>query len=191
MFTKERFKEVRMILGLTGRNGSGKGTVAEILKKKGFYYFSLSDAIRHEIRLQGVEVTRERMIEAGRRLREEGGVGVLAEKISQMIDQNQNTIIDSIRNPGEVDVLRKLPNFYLVNVTADQEVRFKRCLERRREKDATTLEEFIRLEEAELNSDNPSAQQLIATEKMADVTLENNGNLEELEKKIEKLLKKL
>ena len=35
-----------MIIGLTGKNGSGKGEVAEFLKKRGYTYFSLSDEIR-------------------------------------------------------------------------------------------------------------------------------------------------
>ena len=35
-----------MIVGLTGRNASGKGTVAAWLESQGFGYTSLSDAIR-------------------------------------------------------------------------------------------------------------------------------------------------
>ena len=38
-----------MLIGLTGKNGAGKGEVAEILKKEIKYnYFSLSDALRRE-----------------------------------------------------------------------------------------------------------------------------------------------
>ena len=32
-----------MIIGLTGENCAGKGVAAEYLKKKSFYYLSLSD----------------------------------------------------------------------------------------------------------------------------------------------------
>jgi len=37
-----------VVIGLVGRNASGKGQVAEYLKSKGFIYYSLSDVIRNE-----------------------------------------------------------------------------------------------------------------------------------------------
>jgi hypothetical protein len=43
-----------MLIGLTGRNAAGKGEVARYLQRKSFYYYSLSDAIREEIRSRGV-----------------------------------------------------------------------------------------------------------------------------------------
>ena len=39
-----------IVFGLTGKNASGKGTVAEILKKKNFTYHSLSDSLRDELK---------------------------------------------------------------------------------------------------------------------------------------------
>ena len=48
-----------MLIGLTGRNAAGKGEVAEYLKNKSFYYYSLSDVIRDEIRSRGQQPTRD------------------------------------------------------------------------------------------------------------------------------------
>ena len=62
-----------MIIGLSGKNASGKGVVAEFLKSKGFYFFSLSDVIREEIRERGEEITRQRLIEVGNELRSKHG----------------------------------------------------------------------------------------------------------------------
>lgn len=62
-----------MIIGVSGRNGAGKGAVVEFLAERSFYVFSLSDIVREELKSQGVEETRERMIEAGRGLRTRGG----------------------------------------------------------------------------------------------------------------------
>ena len=70
-----------MIIGLTGKNGSGKTEVSEYLKSRGFEYHSLSDEIRDEIRRRGLEITREVLIEVGNDLREKFGPGVLAERI--------------------------------------------------------------------------------------------------------------
>ena len=58
-----------MIIGLTGKNGSGKGTVAEILKSRGFQYYSLSDSLRDELNRQKKNINRETLIETGNRLR--------------------------------------------------------------------------------------------------------------------------
>ena len=42
-----------IIIGLTGENCAGKGTVADYLVQKGFYYYSLSDTIREELANEG------------------------------------------------------------------------------------------------------------------------------------------
>jgi len=62
-----------MIIGLTGKNGSGKTAVSEYLQSRGFEYYSLSDEIRREIRGRGLEITREILIDVGNELREKFG----------------------------------------------------------------------------------------------------------------------
>ena len=64
-----------MVIGLTGRNASGKGAAADFLRSKGFTFYSLSDVIREEVNQTGLEVTRENLIATGRRLRAEHGTG--------------------------------------------------------------------------------------------------------------------
>ena len=46
------YKEA-MIIGLTGKNAAGKGEVARFLQDKGFYYHSLSDVLREELKKRG------------------------------------------------------------------------------------------------------------------------------------------
>lgn len=180
-----------MIIGLTGKNGAGKGVVAELLEKRGFVYHSLSDVIRHKIREEGHDVTRERLIEMGRRLRQNGGPSVLAEQIMQQLSPLKSHIVDSIRNPHEVHALKKRDDFFLIFVDADQKVRFERCKNRGRENDPHDFAEFVRLEEAELHSTDVAGQQLIATAGLADHTLDNSGTLADLEKKLDALLVKI
>ena len=43
------------IIGLTGRNASGKGTVASFLMKLSFVYHSLSDTLRNELKNKDLE----------------------------------------------------------------------------------------------------------------------------------------
>ncbi len=180
-----------MIIGLTGRNASGKGTVAEYFQARGFHYQSLSDAIREHLRDQGLETTRDNMIAAGRSLRVQGGAGVLASRTLEHIAPGQDAIIDSIRNPAEVEVLRSRPDFVLLEVRADRHVRYARLSERARAGDATSFDEFVRQEEAELHSGEVSAQQLNATAAMADVAVDNDDNVAALIRELDALTERL
>ena len=180
-----------MIIGLTGKNGSGKTAVSEYLKSRGFEYYSLSDEIRGEIRGRGLEITREILIEVGNELRREFGPGVLAERILKRLEEDRNYVIDSIRNPHEVEVFRRRKDFALLAVEAEPGVRFERSRTRGREGAAQTLEQFLEEEARELASDDPAGQQLEATRRQADLVVANNGSLEELYRRLDTMLPSL
>ncbi len=180
-----------MIIGLTGKNGSGKGEVAKFLVDSGFIYHSLSDVLREELKKKGKAITRERLIELGTQLRQEGGPSVLADKILQKLDPEKNYVIDSIRNPAEVQALRKRDDFTLINVSAPQKIRFERTRARGRENDPVTFDEFVRLEKREAESPDPNSQQLNETIKLAHCELINESTLEVLHEKIRHLLREL
>jgi dCMP deaminase len=178
-----------MIVGLSGLNGSGKGEVLKYLEERSFYPFSLSDVIRQHLDEQGLAETRDRMIEAGRAIRTEKGPGGLAEMLAEKIISDRNYVVDSIRHPAEVEVLRRrTPHFHLVWVDAPAEIRLERMNERGRAGDATTLEELRAQEGRELGSDDPAAQQLLAVKQLADATLVNDGSIAELHGKLQEVL---
>jgi dCMP deaminase len=177
-----------MIIGLTGTNGSGKTEVSGYLKSRGFELYSLSDEIREEILRRGKEITREVLIEVGNELREEFGPGILAERILLKLERDHNYVVDSIRNPYEVEVLKRRKDFILLAVEADQRVRFERTRSRGRESAAQTLEKFIEEENRELVSANPASQQLHATRRKADLVIANDGTLDDLHRQLDELL---
>lgn len=177
-----------MIIGLTGKNGSGKTVVCDYLKSRGFEYHSLSDAIRAEALRRGLEITREALIDIGNEMRAESGPGVLAERVLAGLETGQNYVIDSIRNPHEVDVLRRRGDFTLIAMEADQATRFERTRSRGRENAARTLRQFAAEESRELDSDNPASQKLLATQQKADLVVNNDGTLEELHRRLDTLL---
>jgi len=179
-----------MLIGLTGRNAAGKGEVAKYLQSKSFYYHSLSDAIRDEIRSREQEVTRETLIQTGNELRHLFGAAVLAERILQKLDDDKNYVIDSIRNPAEVAAFRRAKHFRLIRVEAPVEVRFERTVRRGRENDPVTLEKFIELETRELVGDEAS-QNLVQVEDAADAALMNTGALDQLYPQIDALVGRL
>lgn len=177
-----------MIIGLTGKNGAGKTAVSEYLKSRGFEYHSLSDAIRDEIRRRGQEITRDVLIAVGNELRDTFGPGILAERVLGSLEKEHNYAIDSIRNPIEVEVLRRRQDFVLLAIDADPAIRFERSRARGRESAAQSLEQFMVEENRELESENPANQQLLATGKKADAVVRNNGTIAELHSKLDELL---
>jgi dCMP deaminase len=176
-----------MIIGLTGKNGSGKTAVCDYLKSRGFECYSLSDEIREEIRRRGQEISREILIEVGNELREKFGPGILAERVLRNLE-NGNYVVDSIRNPHEVEILKRRPDFSLLALEAGEVIRFERSRKRGRENAAQTLQQFLEEEAREIDSSNPASQQLHATRQKADLVLNNDGTLEELHRRLDELL---
>ena len=183
-----------IVFGLTGKNASGKGTVAEILKKKNFTYHSLSDTLRDELKSLKKEETRENLIDIGNKLREKGGPGVLADKLMPKLNTENNHIVDSIRNPLEVLSLRKetlLRRFFLISVDANSRLRYDRLCSRGRIGDTDSWEKFVEQEKKEENNDDPNKQQLSRTMEMADYSIDNSGTLEELEAQVNRIISSL
>src|SRR5262245_52162171 len=128
-----------MILGLTGKNAAGKGEVVRFLATRSFRPHSLSDEVRQDLERTGTPSTRENLIERGRALRAEFGPGVLAERILAHLDESSHHVVDSIRNPAEIMVLRRHPDFLLLGITAPLEIRYARLRARARPGDPETL----------------------------------------------------
>ncbi len=177
-----------MIIGITGLNGSGKGEAANFLLEQGFEYFSLSDIIREELLQRNIEINRQNLIDMGNELRKKFGPGVLAERALSRLEKGNPYLVDSIRNPGEVAVLRTVPNFYLVGVIAPLKTRFRRVKNRKREKDALTLKEFKQIEKVDGLSKSSTGQQTLKCIKQAEVVVVNDSSLEVLKEKMAKVL---
>ncbi|MDP6213051.1 MAG: AAA family ATPase [Candidatus Thalassarchaeaceae archaeon] len=173
-----------MLVGLTGRNASGKSTLVGWFSDKGLRSVSCSDSIRAWLREQGVDTTREALIEGGRELRRRGGAGVLAEMLLEILD-GEDAVVDSIRTPAEVEALRSRGDFFLIEVRADEEARWQRMNARGRAGDPLEKETFLSQEAAEAKSDDEAGQALDATAALADITILNDGTIEELEDKLE------
>lgn len=177
---------MKLVIGLTGSNAAGKGEAARFLDQLGFSVYSLSDIVREEAAARGLTAEREHLIKVGNLLRLEGGAGVLAQRLLPRLPDR--AAVDSIRNPAEVEVLRSLPWFILLGIQAPAAIRFERMLKRARPGDPSTLAEYERREQQE-NSADPTAQQLIKTFSMADRIVENDGNLEDLQRKLRSIAK--
>lgn len=179
---------MNVVIGVTGPNAAGKGEVSSYLRTLGFAVHSLSDIVREEAAATGLPPEREHLIHVGTLLREQGGLGVLAERLLPRLGRRD--VVDSIRNPAEVATLRNVPGFVLVGVDASPQLRFARSRHRARPGDPGSFEEFLARERQE-NSANPAGQQLRATLALADRVLDNDGDLGALRLKVDALLRSL
>jgi dCMP deaminase len=179
-----------MVIALTGTNGAGKTAVCDHLKTRGFEYYSLSDEIREELARQSRPATRENLIAEGNRLRRDFGPGVLAERVRARLAPGRNCVVDSVRNPAEVEALRKLPGFHLLLVEAPVEARYERARQRADARTPVSLEEFVVHEQREMTSPDPATQQLLAVFQAADQRISNDGPLEELHRQIDELVRR-
>jgi len=177
-----------MIIGITGYNASGKDSVAEYLEKKGFKHYSLSDIIRDELKKKKKTLSRENLIEEGNNLRKKYGPSILAKKTIEKITSEKNYIITSIRNKQEVLELNKLDNYILIKVISPIKDRFERIKSRNRIGDPKTIGE-LQKKELQEESSNQNNQQLHLASRLANVTINNNSDLNTLYNKIELFLK--
>ena len=182
-----------MIIGLTGKFAAGKGTVADVLGREGYSYHSLSDVLRDELAERGIDESRDALRVIGNELRRAGGPGVLAARVLARIEARgeARALVDSIRNPAEVEVLRRRADFVMVGVDADPRIRFERLRARDRQGDPETWEDFVELEARETVSDDPATQQLRKTFELADVVVANDGTIEALRLEVSELLRRL
>jgi dCMP deaminase len=181
-----------MIIGLTGKNCSGKGEAAAFLQTVGYQYHSLSDVLREQMRAAQIDISRDSLVNFANNLREGKGASFLAEVILERLDPEKHYVIDSIRNPFEVEALRRRKNFSLIAVVADPETRFERMKARQRESDPTTYDAFVKLEAAEAGAaDDPTRQQLNQVGEMADAQIVNAGTVEEFHEKIRDVVRML
>lgn len=180
-----------MIIGITGTDGAGKGTVVDYLvTKKGFSHYSSRALLLDQVLLAGIEPTRNELRMMGNKMRKEHGDDIIVQKAFEKIttDASQKSVIESIRALAEAITL-KSHGALLLAVDADTHLRYERVQSRRSVSDQVTFEEFISHEELEKNDPDPHGMQKAKVIEMADYTIFNNGSVGELEAAVEEFLK--
>jgi dephospho-CoA kinase len=171
-----------MIIGITGTDGAGKGSVVEYLvSQHGFAHYSARDFIVAEIKRQGLTVDRIQTRLTANALRAEFGHEVVVRKAYEKAaaEGKNRVIIESIRALAEVEYLQ-LREGVLLAVDADPVVRYERIQRRASATDAITYEQFLAQEALENNDPDPSGMQKAAVIAAADFTIMNSGSKAEL-----------
>lgn len=181
-----------MVLGITGTDGSGKGTVvAYLVNQYGFAHYSARSIFIEELAARGIEPTRANMRLVANEMRAlYGDDFVVTRSFDRIHTSEKNVIIESIRTVAEAETLKQKGGILLA-IDADQNIRYTRVQSRRSETDAVTFEEFVRHEALEADDPDPHGMQKARVMHMADYTIDNSGSIEVLHTRIEHFLKQI
>jgi dephospho-CoA kinase len=179
-----------IVIGLTGKRGCGKDTVAKYLAEKhNFMMLDFTkDVLSPILEKQGKPVTRDNLIKIAMEGRKKSHNGIWAERLSTLIKKKsrKNFVISGIRFREEVGVFRKnfKNDFRLVAVVCDEKNRYEWVKKRGTKGEANiTFKNFMEMEKRE------TERVIGETMKIADYAIDNNGTLEELHEEIENLMK--
>lgn len=185
------------LIGLSGTNGAGKDSVAEVLRDKyGFYFISVTELLRNEAKKRGLAVERENLRMISAEWRRESGLGVLIDKAVETYEKQggdsnyAGLVVSSLRNPGENDSVHALKG-KVIWIDADPKIRYDRIFSRQRtSEDNKTYEQFVDEEQAEMNhSGDEATLSLLGVKDKSDITLINEGSeISELQKVIQSKL---
>ena len=202
---KEKMKKV--VIGLTGGIGTGKSTVSQILKEKDFPVIDL-DIISHEV-IKFPKVMEKIIENFGKEVLEYNNTGnwiISREKLGRVIfgNREKRLILNSIMHPEILRIMRekilecKKENKiifveiqllfevqwekefdYILLVSAEKDTQVKRILAR----DKRSKEEALSIINSQMTLDEKK--------KRSDYVIENDGNIQDLERKIDEFLKKI
>jgi dephospho-CoA kinase len=172
-----------MILGITGTIGAGKGAVVDYLvQEKGFAHFPVRDFLIEQIKTKGLPENRDSMRSVANEIRKTNSPEYVIKMLYEKAEAHGgDCLIESVRN-------LKDNGAWLLAVDAGRKLRYERITSRGLSTDHIDFETFIAQEEREFASDDPADMNVIGVMEMADFYIENDGTLEELHGKIQKLL---
>ncbi len=177
-----------MIIGITGTNGAGKGTVVDYLVgQKGCNHFSARTFLIEEIQKQGLPVDRTHMRQVANELRKAHGPAYVVERLLAHAQETPGvSIIESIRTIGEAELLLTR-GAQLWAVDADRKIRYERIRARMSETDQVTFEQFCEYEDREMQGTEPWDMNVFGVMGRAQHTFMNNTTREALFAQVEEV----
>lgn len=177
----------KLVLGLVGEMGSGKGSVAKYLvENHGAGTHKLSQIFRDILDRIYIEQTRENISELSLILRKAFGEDVLAKSIFHDVqnDPHEIVVLDGVRRMEDMVFLKTLPEFKLVYIEASLEVCYERIV-KRGENNGDSTKTF---DEFKLDHEADADARIVGMKNSADIVIENNGSYEELHEKIDEII---
>jgi dephospho-CoA kinase len=165
--------------------GSGKSTVAESLKKKGFDVLAMGDLVRDEVKRKNIELNDMNLGNLMLNLRKQFGPGAIAHLILNEIQKREKRgdaphkiVIDGVRSVPEVELLQTIGRVRMLAIHASANIRLEHLRKRARGDAPFDEYEFDSRDKRELGV---GLSEAIA---MSDEILSNNDlTIEELKEK--------
>ncbi len=177
---------MKLVIGLVGKNGSGKTTVSKYLQDGyGGKEHRFSQILMDILDRLYLPHERTYLQKLGKSLRAELGPDVIANAFKKDLEKEQSDllIVDGIRYENEVALLKSFENSCLIFVTAPLEIRYERCVARGEKGEGKiTYEKFLENEEAE------TEKRIEMIGKGADYAIDNSGALDELFEKVDGII---
>lgn len=190
----------KLILGLIAKQGGGKGTVAELIKKRfGAASHRFSDPVRELLDSVGVPHERSKMQDFAQEMRRIHGTDILERiVIKRCVGSDTDiAIADGIREPDDIRNLLRRDDFRVIYLKVPQWTRWDRLRNRGEnagEEDLSwsdflkaeehpnelAIDETIRLAKSAGNRRDPKLE-----------TIPNDGTPEDLEKHLQRTLRRL
>lgn len=177
----------KLILGITGEMGSGKGTIAShALGQHKASVHKFSTILRDVLDRLYLEQTRDNMQALSTILRKTYGEDIMAKGMYHDAENDQSdiVIVDGVRRMSDIIFLKELPHFKLVYVEADMQNRFERISKRGENPDDAkkTFEEFKRANQEE------SEIQIKDLKNYSDYVINNDGTFPDLYEQINEII---
>lgn len=176
------------VIVLTGMPGSGKSAALDVAKGLGLPVYRMGDAVWDEVRSRGHELDKELVGQIAHEMRERHGPAIWAERTIEMVKLDPPAplvIIDGCRSKAEIDAFKLEwgEDLQVLAIHATEEIRYQRLRSRARVDDIGSMEEFQERDARELKWGIGEVML------MADRTIDNDGPLEDTQKRLIDLLR--
>lgn len=180
----------KLIIGLVGQAGCGKGTAADLLRNEyNAEYIRFSGILGEILEKLAIEKTRENFTALSEHMRQAFGEDILSYAVEkQALDSEKDiVVIDGIRRPEDIVALEPLPYFKLISISVPAELRFER-MKKRGEK---ATEAGMSWEEFQREEQFPTEVTIPVVMQRAWKTIDNSGERETFEAAIRATMKEL
>ena len=175
------------LVAVVGMPGCGKSEVVKVLEEAGYLRVYFGDVVFDVMKEEGLEINEKNEQMTREKLREEHGMGVVAEKSIPKIEEKLkkgSVVVESMYSWEEYLTLKEKygSRFFIIAVYASPKTRYER-LGKRDYRGLTPEDAQSRdyTQIANIHTGGPIA--------IADFTIINEGTLEELQKKTKEFIK--
>lgn len=178
---------MQLIIGLAGPIASGKTTCVDYIKTQySASSYRFSHLLRDILERAHLPQDRDHLVRISEIMRAEFGEDLLAKAMAKDVQKDDSPIVvvDGVRRLADIEYLKQLPGFVLVEVTAEAETRYQRLTQRTEKSDdaSKTFEQFLADEE------RSTEQSILEVLQHADYTIDNNGPLDALSTQLNALI---